>query len=242
MASIGSWFFGLLTGHVLVQRDPTDPRDGQGTSLTSPAIQLSLIMLGIPCAFLGRPQANMQTNIFKILNDIVAKQAPKLHDMPSRIEKANLHEFVQLDGRYGLVKATHRLAVFSQGILAMSKTFIGVIELDPRQLLEDGIRKELARQLENTLNSSLVFCTTRAEEFEKKLQDLLHSIHSQCRSMEYFQDYVHVHGHRLWQEEFSQVIAKNMEQECNAYLKRRTQGSKSTCVDIKNLSTVSTCM
>lgn len=49
--------------------------------------------------------------------------------MPSRIEKASFRDFAQLDERYTLAKATDKLAVFSQGILAMSKTFIGVIEL-----------------------------------------------------------------------------------------------------------------
>ncbi|GLJ16716.1 hypothetical protein SUGI_0287200 [Cryptomeria japonica] len=180
-------------------------------------------------------------NIFKILKDLVAKQAQKLHEFPSRIEKTNLRDFVQLDERYGLAKATHRLAVFSQGILAMSKTFIGVIELDPKQLLEDGIRKELAREIDNTLNSTLVFNSTHAEEFEQTLQDLSISIKSQCQLMEYFQDYVHAHGHQLWQEEFSRVVTNNTEQECNAYLKR-TLEPQSAYLDIKYLSTVSTFM
>lgn len=34
------------------------------------------------------------------------------------------------------------MAVLTTGILAMEKTFMGVIELDPQQLLEDGIRKQ----------------------------------------------------------------------------------------------------
>ena len=84
--------------------------------------------------------------------------------MPSRIEKASFRDFAQLDERYTLVKPTHKLAVFSQGILVMSKTFIGVIELDPRQLLEDGIRKELGREIENTLNNCIIFSAVQADE------------------------------------------------------------------------------
>ena len=39
------------------------------------------------------------------------------------------------------------MAVFTQGILAMERTFMGVIELDPKKLLEDGIRKQLVQQI-----------------------------------------------------------------------------------------------
>lgn len=179
-------------------------------------------------------------NIFKILNDIVAKKTHRLHDLPSRIEKASFRDFAQLDERYTLAKATHKLAVFSQGILAMSKTFIGVIELDPRQLLEDGIRKELATEIGNTLNNFIVSLAVRAEEFEEKLETLLLSMQSQHQLMEYFQDYGHVHGHQIWQEESIQVISHNTELECSAYLKRRIQDLRSTFLDIKDLSSATT--
>ena len=34
-------------------------------------------------------------------------------------------------------------SVFTEGILLMKTTLVGVIKVDPKQLLEDGIRKEL---------------------------------------------------------------------------------------------------
>lgn len=66
------------------------------------------------------------------------------------------------------------------------------------------------------------------------------SIRSQQQLMEYFQDYGHVLGHKIWQEEFIQVLSHNIELECNAYLKRRIQDLKSTFLDIKDLSSVAT--
>ena len=48
---------------------------------------------------------------------------------------------MQLEARYMLARATHAISVFTEGILAMERTLVGVIEIDPKKLLEDGIRK-----------------------------------------------------------------------------------------------------
>ena len=38
---------------------------------------------------------------------------------------------------------TYSISVFTEGVLAMKSTLYGVIKVDPKKLLEDGIRKEL---------------------------------------------------------------------------------------------------
>lgn len=48
---------------------------------------------------------------------------------------------MQSTERYDLARATHAISVFTEGILAMNKTLMGVVEVDPKQMLEDGIRK-----------------------------------------------------------------------------------------------------
>lgn len=52
-----------------------------------------------------------------------------------------------MDERYELAKLTHQVSVFTEGILAMEKTLLGIIQVDPRAILEDGLRKELVRQI-----------------------------------------------------------------------------------------------
>ncbi|KAG6548557.1 hypothetical protein Mapa_010045 [Marchantia paleacea] len=162
-------------------------------------------------------------SMFAILDDVIAVQTKRLRDLPARLEKDHLRDYAQLEERFTLAKATHQVAVFTQGLLAMKLTFMGAIELDPRQLLEDGIRKQLVEQLAFALHSILVFTTGTGEELEEKLQELLLTLRSQRRSMEYFQDYVHVHGLQLWQEEFTRIINFNVEQECNVFLKRKVK-------------------
>lgn len=39
------------------------------------------------------------------------------------------------------------MSVFTEGILAMEKTLLGVIQVDPRRILEEGLRKELVRKV-----------------------------------------------------------------------------------------------
>ncbi len=47
--------------------------------------------------------------------------------------------------------------MFTEGILLMKTTRMGVIQVDSKQLLEDGIRKELVKQVAAALHSSLIF-------------------------------------------------------------------------------------
>jgi len=39
----------------------------------------------------------------------------------------------------------------------MKKTLVGIIQIDPKQLLEDGIRKELVMQVASGMHTSLQF-------------------------------------------------------------------------------------
>lgn len=39
----------------------------------------------------------------------------------------------------------------------MKSTLVGVVEIDPKQLLEDGIRKELVHHIAVALHNGLIF-------------------------------------------------------------------------------------
>jgi len=49
--------------------------------------------------------------------------------------------FAQLDLRFKLSESTYKVSVFTRGVLAMETTFVGLVAIDPKKLLEDGIRK-----------------------------------------------------------------------------------------------------
>ncbi len=52
-----------------------------------------------------------------------------------------------------------QVSVFTQGILNMKTTLVGIIQLDPKQLLEDGIRKQLVQQICSAMHETLIFRT-----------------------------------------------------------------------------------
>jgi len=74
-----------------------------------------------------------------------------------KLELANLKAVSQLDARYTLAKTTHHVSVFTEGMLQMKSTLLGIVEVDPRAILQDGIRKELVRQISSALHKGLVF-------------------------------------------------------------------------------------
>ena len=56
-----------------------------------------------------------------------------------------------------MAELTYAISVFTEGILMMKATLVGVIKIDPKQLLEDGIRKELVKQVAFALHTGLTF-------------------------------------------------------------------------------------
>ena len=75
------------------------------------------------------------------------------------MERIHIKDFSQLVERYHLARLTHQVSVFTEGVLAMKTTLVGIIQLDPKQLLEDGIRKQLVMQICGAMNQHLVFPT-----------------------------------------------------------------------------------
>jgi WASH complex subunit strumpellin len=168
------------------------------------------------------------STMFTILNEIIDLTINSLKELPTRLPRAELRELAQLEERHTLARATHQIAVFTEGILAMETTFVGIIKVDPEQLLEDGIRRELVRQIANAMHQSLVFKHTRPGEFEGRLGELAHRLEGFRRSFEYCQDYLGLYALRVWQEEFSRIVNYNVEQECNSFLKKKVYDWAST--------------
>lgn len=106
----------------------------------------------------------------------------------------------------------------------MKSTLVGVVCLDPKQLLEDGIRKELVQHISKALHTELIFSSKpKPEELDQKIKLLVHIMDGYKRSFEYIQDYINLNGLKIWQEEFTRIINYNVEQECNGFLRNKVQ-------------------
>ncbi|KAF2071648.1 hypothetical protein CYY_007041 [Polysphondylium violaceum] len=160
--------------------------------------------------------------MFLILKQIIHMQTNTIQELPTKVEKERLRDFAQLDQRYDLARATHSVSVFTEGILAMETTLVGIIQVDPKQLLEDGIRKELVLQIAQAMDKTLVFKNQKQQdELQSRLKELANILDGFRRSFQYIQDYVNIQGLRIWQEEFSRIVNFYVEQECNSFLKKK---------------------
>lgn len=70
----------------------------------------------------------------------------------------------------------------------MKTTLVGVICLDPKKLLEDGIRKELVSHISKALHTTLIFSSKiKMEELDQRLTALSQIMDGYKRSFEYIQ-------------------------------------------------------
>ena len=100
----------------------------------------------------------------------------------------------------------------------MKTTLVGIVQLDPKRLLEEGIRRELVCRMSNAMHSCLSFNTRlKSSELNAKLATLGASLDGLRKSFEYIQDYVRIQGLRMFQEETARIVGYNVEQECNSF-------------------------
>ena len=170
--------------------------------------------------FIRRVLDVIPVTMFGQLRKIIELQTGALAPLPPRVEKSLLKEYAQLDARFELARLTHTISVFTEGILAMDRTLVGVIEVDPKALLEDGVRKELVASLCGALDTALVF-HPKKRDMLVQLQKLQRHLAGFRRSFEYVQDYLGMYGLKIWQEEFSRIVNYYVEEECNAFLKKK---------------------
>ncbi|KPM05546.1 WASH complex subunit strumpellin-like protein [Sarcoptes scabiei] len=164
--------------------------------------------------------------MFNLMAKIIDTQTNRLKELPTRLMKDQLKQFAQLDERFEIAECTYKISIFTEGILAMKTTLIGVIQIDPKKLLEEGIRRELVRRVTDALHRSLIFSATnnsktKTTEMESKLRELQTVMSGFRRSFEYIQDYVCINGLKMWQEEVARIFNYNVEQECNAFVRHK---------------------
>uniref|UniRef100_A0A8B9L1E7 WASH complex subunit 5 n=1 Tax=Astyanax mexicanus TaxID=7994 RepID=A0A8B9L1E7_ASTMX len=96
-------------------------------------------------------------SMFTSLAKIIKLQIHDIMEVPTRLDKDKLKDYAQLGARYEVAKLTHAISIFTEGILMMKTTLVGIIKVDPKQLLEDGIRKELVKRVAYSLHKGLIF-------------------------------------------------------------------------------------
>uniref|UniRef100_A0A6B2KWZ9 WASH complex subunit strumpellin n=1 Tax=Arcella intermedia TaxID=1963864 RepID=A0A6B2KWZ9_9EUKA len=165
--------------------------------------------------------------MFRKLSQIINIQTNEFKEVPVKIEKEEIEKYAQLSIRNKLSLLTYEVSQFTEGILALETTLVGVIQIDPKQLLEEGIRKILVRNISLHLDQTLRFENHSVQEFMMRLEQLRRVLQGFRNSFNYLQDYMNIYGLKVWQEEFQRIINFNVEQECKRFLKKVHEGTKS---------------
>ncbi|XP_037870039.1 WASH complex subunit 5 isoform X1 [Bombyx mori] len=155
--------------------------------------------------------------VFSIVKKIIDLQTWTIKEVPTKLDKEKLREFAQLEHRMEVAKLTHTASTFTTGILDMRSTLVGVIRVDPAELLEEGLLKELDRHISSKFEE---FLEPQGKKLQltainllTRLQKLAESMDGYKRSLEYIQDYINIHGLRIWQKQVSAIINENVSKE-----------------------------
>lgn len=166
--------------------------------------------------------------MFSLLAKIIKLQTEKIKEVPTRLDKDKMRDFAQLPERYQMAELSHRVAVLAEGVAMMETTLVGVIQVDPRRLLEDGVRRELVLLVAKILHQGLTFNTkVKGSELYRKLTVVGQQMNGFRTSFEFIQDYISMYGLKIWQEEMSRIINYNVEQECNQLVKKKISDHES---------------
>ncbi|KAI8426211.1 hypothetical protein MSG28_005135 [Choristoneura fumiferana] len=146
----------------------------------------------------------------------IAADTWTIKEIPTRLDKERLKEFAQLEQRMEVAKLTHSASTFTTGILDMRSTLVGVIRVDPAELLEDGLLKELDTHISKKFVEFLEPQSRKPlapNTLLIRLQKLAESMDGYKRSLEYIQDYINIHGLRIWQKQVSAIIVESVAKE-----------------------------
>jgi len=164
-------------------------------------VKVSAYFSGELVAYVQKVLQIIPESVFSILHQIIYLQTNSIKELPTRLEKEKIKEYAQLEERLQVARLTHHMSVLAQGILMMQTTLVGIIRLDPKKLLENGIRKELVGEILKTLESNLNFgkgnSTKDGSFLKSKLQVMAQRLEGIKRSLEYIGDYVNSNGLRV---------------------------------------------
>ena len=177
-------------------------------------------------------------NIFRQLDAISKILSTSVKELEIRISKDTLKDAAQTEQRYILAEKTHKITVFTEGMLDLDNVMMGVIEISseskfgvqPKDILIDGLKKELCKTIAKMLHEEFIFTepvgTVKTGidhskqgamgsfgDYEVKFARLRANFVGLKRSIEYIQDFLNVQGEKIWREELTRIVDFAVEKE-----------------------------
>ena len=175
-------------------------------------------------------------SVFSLLDDVSNIFSSGFQEIPIKLLKKDVKIYAQNEKRFKLAKDAHLISVFTKGIFMMEKTLVGVIEVDPKVILEKGIRTELLKLLAKTFHQYIDFKINDKIALDKKLNELIVRISSIRKSFLYIQDYININGNKMWCEEMNKLINYYVEIEANKFLARKIKQKNDFYDNMKDIA------
>lgn len=174
------------------------------------APQVAAYYSGELVKFVQRVLAVIPQSMFDVLMQLMDLLVHRLPSIPSKVEIDNLRALDCQRERLRITELSHWISTFTEGMLTMQETLLGVIKVDPHQLLEDGIRTELVSRVCHALDRQVQLPTPLINPSTEQVLKVLHNVSASMRSfersLEYVQDYVAINGLRMWHEELERIF------------------------------------
>ncbi|TKR93668.1 hypothetical protein L596_008081 [Steinernema carpocapsae] len=150
-----------------------------------------------------------------------AKSIMELSAAPkgATIDKNHIRQVADLDRRFELAELTYTMSKLSYGILNMNLSWVGSLKIDPKKLLNDGLRRELLIHVASVMQTAMssaqgtTLCAT-LESVGKHLKSLRSVFIYMC-------EHVGVNGSLLWQHEMRRLVFYWTELETNGFLRHK---------------------
>lgn len=170
--------------------------------------------------------------IFKLLAQI---SEHKLQRLPPRISLLDLNEYAQRSdqARMEVASLTKSVASLMRGIRETDVAVLGVIRVEPRHVLMDGLRRSLVQKIEDMFAAvdfpGMRASNVRQRDFISPLADLASASASLSRSFENVQDYVGCSAWQMWHAEHARILRFYLHMELQILVRRRMPPA-SSCI------------
>ncbi|KIH59025.1 hypothetical protein ANCDUO_10757, partial [Ancylostoma duodenale] len=144
-----------------------------------------------------RLRAILQTIPNRLFSILKTTLSPSLQrQWEPTLDKSAAREMADFDENFSLAEATYTISNLSLGVSRMALKKVGIVSINPKELLEEGIRRELALELPLLLTS-----LDKASLLEDVLGNLTDNLQLFRRAFIYMCEHVDVNGHDMWREE-----------------------------------------
>jgi len=167
--------------------------------------------------FVGRVLSVIPISIYELLEQMTQIMTRGLRAEEAKITKEDLLGYALFEDRFQLAKHAHRISLFAEGMLSMDKCLMGVIEVDPKEFLVNGLKNEMVKIITKELHNSLIFKKELTiEVFDSIIKSISVRLDNMRAALEYVQDLIGIDALHIWLEQMTRIINFYVNREANA--------------------------